>query len=122
MREENAIKKTQEPRGKFSSTQLHVIQLKESNLQKKRLSHAEDAPEVSIETQIPMRVFSAEMVNFKITITIMEMELRSNSAKRVPKDIMLQRNLSMPSLKACLYNSILHALKLMILVKLQTVT
>ena len=98
-----------------------MIQLKESSQKKIRLSHAEDAPEDSIETQILMDVFSVMKDGIKIMITTMEKDIRSRSANHVVQAIMLQGNFRMNSLKACQFNSILHVLKQIISEKLITV-
>jgi len=86
------------------------------------LSHVEDAPEESIETQIPMGVFSAEVDGIKITITMMVKDIRLKSVNHVLLAIMLQGNSSIASLKVCQFNFILHVLKLIISVKPITVT
>jgi hypothetical protein len=79
------------------------------------LFHAEDAPEGSIETQIPTDVFSVELDGIKTMITTMEKDIRSRSANHVLLEIMLQGKCPLNSLRACQFNSILHVPKLIIL-------
>jgi len=87
-----------------------------------RLSLAVDAPEDSIDTQIPMSVFSVKMENIKITITTMVADIRLKNAKFVLLVVLLQGCSSIAPLKVCPFNFILHVLKQIISERPITVT
>ena len=99
-----------------------MIQQKVMNYQKKKLFHVEDVPEVSIETLIPMRVLFVLMENIKITIIMMEVDLKLKIVKLAQLAAMLQGLLVTASLKECHWNSLHHVQKQMILGKRITAT
>ena len=85
----------------YLRSQLRVIQQKEINYQKRKLFHVEDVPEVNTETLIPMRVLFVRMGNIKITIIMMEVDLKLKIVKLAQLEAMLQELLGTAFLKEC---------------------
>ena len=78
-----------------------MIQQKEINYQKRKLFHVEDVLEVNTETLIPMRVLFVRMGNIKITIIMMEVDLKLKIVKLAQLEAMLQELLGTAFLKEC---------------------